>query len=150
MAVYSESLSNLNTVSLHIDTTDYTNVTLFFFFQSYHFVSHQFSLSPLCIWAPFSFSFTIVCHTFAFLQQCSLPRKWASGWRVCPPVALCRCGKTGEPSTASWTTERYGPLHWTAEPTVKPMSFRFCSAEDRVTRVMNHSWFYFFMFLVFF
>ena len=110
MAVYSESFSNLNTVSLHIDTPDYTNVKLFFpFFSnlSYHFVPHQFSLSPLCIWAPFSFSFTILCHTSAFLQQRRLPRRWASGWRVCPPMALCRCGKTGEPSIASWTTERY-------------------------------------------
>ena len=69
------------------------------------------SLSPLCIWPPFSFSSRIVCHTciltVAFLVQCSLPRRWASGWRICPPMALCRCGKTGEPSTASRTTEKY-------------------------------------------
>ena len=40
------------------------------------------SLSHLCASELHFLCFTIVCHTFAFLQQRSLPRKWASGWRA--------------------------------------------------------------------
>ena len=92
------------------------------------------SHSSLCIWPPFSFSFRIVFHTcvlaFAFLQQCSLPRRWASGWRICPPMALCRCGKTGEPSTASRTTEKYRSTSLNNRSRCKTNVFEIRSAED--------------------
>ena len=117
-----ESLSNLNTVSLHVNTTDYTNVNILFLF----FFSSLILFLTLCLTSSLSFSLSLshlcasdlhflsvseLCHTciftVAFLQQRSLPRRWASGWRVCPPMALCRQGKIGKPSSAIRTTKRY-------------------------------------------
>ena len=152
MAVYSESLSNLNTVSLHIDTTDYTNVTHFFFFS--------FSLTTLCLTSSLSHLCASELHFLSVSQLCAIPLHSYSN-------AVCQGnGLPGGESVHQWLcadVERLesqalpaelqkgtGPLHWTAEPTVKPMSFTFCSAEDRVIHIMYNSWFYFSMFFVFF
>ena len=62
MAVYSESLSNLNTVSLHISTTDYTNVKRFFLFLT--------SVLPLCVSPVLSLTFEHLSSIFFQFLNC--------------------------------------------------------------------------------
>ena len=154
MAVYSESLSNLNTVTTdytngklffsfsfssffgHIDTTDYTNVKLFFF------VCSNLSLTTLCLTSSISHLCASELHFLSVSQVCAIPLHSYSN-------AVCQGnGLPGGESVHQWLcagVERLesqalpaelqkgtGTLHRVAEPAVKPMSFRFCSAEERV------------------
>ena len=67
-----ESLSNLNTVSLHVNTTDYTSVNILFLF----FFS-SLSLTTLCLTSSLSFSLSLLCasdlHFLSVSELCAIP-----------------------------------------------------------------------------